>query len=156
MLKTSLLMLALAASAVNTPAAPGDLDPSFDGDGKLTTKVSTNDFGFDSAKAVLVQPDGKIVAIGESGSHVALVRYLADGALDPAFGVAGVVTTRLTEDDYFYVAAAVLQPDGKIVVAGQVTIATNTTYGEVFVARYLTNGTLDRSEERRVGKECRL
>jgi uncharacterized delta-60 repeat protein len=145
MLKTSLLMLALAASAVNTPAAPGDLDPSFDGDGKLTTKVSTNDFGFDSAKAVLVQPDGKIVAIGESGSHVALVRYLADGALDPAFGVAGVVTTRLTEDDYFYVAAAVLQPDGKIVVAGQVTIATNTTYGEVFVARYLTNGTLDAS-----------
>lgn len=57
--------------------ADGSLDPSFDGDGATTT-----DFGGDDlADAVLIQPDGKIVASGFSngpgGRDFALARYLA-------------------------------------------------------------------------------
>ena len=41
-------------------AAPGDLDPTFSADGEQTT-----DFGGSSeAKAVVVQPDGKVVVVG--------------------------------------------------------------------------------------------
>lgn len=53
----SALLLALPIPAL---AAPGDLDPSFDGDGLVLT-----DFGeSEEASAVVVQPDGKLVAAG--------------------------------------------------------------------------------------------
>jgi hypothetical protein len=97
----SILSLSLLAGAVRGFAAAGDFDPSFDTDGKLATKVSLNNFGFDSANAVLVQPDGKTIAVGESDSRIALVRYLTNGVLDSAFGTGGVVTTMLAEDDNF-------------------------------------------------------
>jgi len=46
---------------------------------------------------VAVQPDGKILAVGATrgrpghtfpGAYFALMRYLPDGSLDPAFGTA--------------------------------------------------------------------
>jgi uncharacterized delta-60 repeat protein len=138
----SIVSFGLLAGAGRASAAAGDLDPGFDGDGKVTTRVSTNDFGFDQAKAVLVQPNGRIIAVGDSDGRIALVRYLTNGVLDPAFGTGGIVTTMLTQDDYFYVNDAALQPDGKIVVVGQVNIATPASV-DLFAARYLTNGVLD-------------
>ena len=62
-----------------TIAAPGDLDPTFSGDGKVTTG-----FGFgpdDAANGIAVLGDGKIVAVGEGRgsdgtSDFALARYL--------------------------------------------------------------------------------
>ena len=53
----SALLLALPVPAL---AAPGDLDPSFDGDGKVLTDFR----GFEHANALVVQPDGKLVAAG--------------------------------------------------------------------------------------------
>ena len=47
-------------------AAPGDLDPTFSGDGKQTTDFG---FGVSSAAATVRQPDGKIVAVGTDGRH---------------------------------------------------------------------------------------
>src|SRR5207244_1194798 len=44
--------------------AAGTLDTSFSGDGKQTTSFP----GFDEAKAVALQADGKIVAVGGTGS----------------------------------------------------------------------------------------
>jgi len=141
-LHQQLFALALAAAVHTALAAPGDLDPTFDGDGKVTTQVSTNAFGFDQAKAVFVQPDGKIIAVGDADGRIALARYLTNGVHDPAFGTGGIVTTMLTQDDYFYVNGAALQPDGKTVVVGQVNIATPASV-DLFAARYLTNGGLD-------------
>ncbi len=48
----------------------------------------------------MIQSDGRIVAAGyeydSSGfSDIALVRYLADGTLDPSFDGDGIVITRL-------------------------------------------------------------
>jgi uncharacterized delta-60 repeat protein len=124
-------------------AAPGDLDSSFDLDGKLTFRVSTNNFGFDQAKAVLIQGDGKIVIVGGSDNGIGLVRLLSNGAPDPAFGAAGVIRTSLSPDDTLYVSGGALQSDGKILVVGQANLALSTTFADLFVARFLTNGVLD-------------
>ena len=94
-------------------AAPGDLDVSFSGDGKLTTDFGG---GSDLAAAVAVQADGKIVVAGTSDGNFALARYGVDGALDPSFSGDGLVTTDLggTDDGQ----GVAIQTDGKIVVAG--------------------------------------
>ena len=66
----------------------GSLDTSFGTGGLVTT-----DFGgfFDSARAAVLQPDGKIVAMGFSNSSgtldFALARYNSDGSLDTSFGL---------------------------------------------------------------------
>jgi hypothetical protein len=48
---------------MTTPAlaAPGDLDPTFDGDGKVTTDFAGSS---DGARGVAFQGDGKIVTAG--------------------------------------------------------------------------------------------
>jgi uncharacterized delta-60 repeat protein len=84
----------------------------------------TTDFtgigGGDDAGALVLQPDGKLVAAGRACANFAcdfaLARYLPDGSLDPTFGVEGKVTTDLGGDNQ--AGALVLQPDGKLVVAG--------------------------------------
>src|SRR5919197_2614558 len=94
--------------------ADGSFDPSFGNGGTVTTAIGSSN---DSAEAVALQPDGKIVAAGRSdnGSQnvFALVRYDADGSLDTTFGNGGKVTTAIgpREDD---AAAVALQPDGQI------------------------------------------
>jgi uncharacterized delta-60 repeat protein len=115
----------------------GTLDTTFGAGGKVRT-----DFGScEQAFAVAVQPDGKIVAAGGCATEFELARYNADGTLDGAFGAGGKVTTRfglglpLTRAH-----AIVLQPDGKIVVAGSATMTTVRDFG---LARYNPNGTLD-------------
>jgi len=124
-----------------TPAAPGDLDPVFARSGLTRTDFSkTDEYGF----AVKIQPDGKIVVGGQSGTypvfHAALVRYNANGKLDQTFGSGGRVTTALDAGGDG-VAAIVLQTDGKIVTAGSI-IHDNSTLGFV-VGRFNSNGSLD-------------
>jgi uncharacterized delta-60 repeat protein len=92
----------------------GSLDGSFGVGGKVTT-----DFGsFDFVSALVFQPDGKLVAAGDSGVSFALARYLPDGRLDPTFGVGGLVTTDFGNFDDGGARALVLQPDGNLVAAG--------------------------------------
>jgi uncharacterized delta-60 repeat protein len=117
----------------------GKLDPTFDGDGEVTTPFGQ---GSDQAIDIAIQPDGKIVAVGYSynGSNYdfALSRYNPDGGLDPSFGVNGQASTAFQSylSDQAY--AVAIQSDGKIVVAG-------TSNGAFALARYLTDGTLDTS-----------
>ena len=120
----------------------GSLDTSFGGTGKVTTAVLSD---FDLAKSVAIQPDGKIIAAGYSwnGSNIdfALVRYNPNGSLDPSFGGTGKVTTAvLSSNDYAHSVA--IQPDGKIVAAGQSWNGSNTDFALV---RYNPNGSLDPS-----------
>lgn len=124
--------------AVARYLADGTPDNSFDGDGKLLTLFGNED---DGVNAVVVQPDGKIVAAGFGHNGVngdfALVRYLADGTPDASFGTGGKVMTDITPM-YEHINAMGLQPDGKIVVAG-------TAQGDFALARYLPNGLPDGS-----------
>ena len=51
--------------------ANGALDPTFGGDGMVVTDFG----GVDTLHALAVQPDGKLVAAGQTGTNVALARY---------------------------------------------------------------------------------
>ena len=118
----------------------------YNSDGTLDNTFGTNgvvlyDGGrSDEAYAISLQPDGKIVLVGyswEMDKNVLVLRYNSDGTLDPTFGTNGVVTTDVETDDDGY--AVFLQPDGKIVVAGET--GAYDTYA--LVLRYNSDGTLD-------------
>ena len=113
----------------------GSSDPTFSGDGKLTTNFGSGDV----ATAVKVQSNGKIVVAGFSGGTFALARYKPNGSPDPTFSGDGKLTTDFGQ--FSDVAEGVaIQPDGKIVAVGSV----GTTYGQNFgLARYRPNGSLD-------------
>lgn len=69
--------------------ANGNLDLSFSGDGKQTSGFGGND----GINALVVQPDGKIMAAGIGNGRFALARYNANGLPDGSFGVDGKQTT---------------------------------------------------------------
>jgi uncharacterized delta-60 repeat protein len=96
-------------------ANPGDLDTSFDGNGKKAINFG----GTDAARVVLVQPNGRIVVAGGgagAGSFCG-ARLRTNGALDTTFGSGGKRVIDFGGDDESVYGAA-LQPDGKIVLAG--------------------------------------
>src|SRR3989441_110338 len=123
-------------------ATPGDPDPSFGTGGQVTTPIVSSD---DGACALVLQPDGKLVAAGytsgANGTAFALVRYNANGSLDSSFGTGGKVTTPIgsIDDEPF---ALVLQPDGKLVAAGYTDNGSTIAFALV---RYNANGSLDSS-----------
>ncbi len=112
----------------------GTLDTGFDGDGKVTT-----DFGVNvSVRAGAIQPDGRIVVLGVCSNSFCLARYNSNGSLDTAFDGDGKVITDLPDSQIGN--DIVIQPDGKIVVAGSSSAGLNSDF---IVARYNPNGTLD-------------
>ena len=124
----------------------GSLDATFSGDGKVTTDIGAL-LGLPGANArafaVVLQPNGKIVAVG--GNF--FVRYHADGALDDTFGEGGVTTiSQRPLEGTFELFAAARQPDGRIVAVGFVHNLNNPTFGSSFVlARVLPDGAFDTS-----------
>ncbi len=103
----------------------GSLDISFGVNGAVTTPLGW-------ANDIAIQSDGKIVVAGEiwnTDSDFAVVRYNIDGSLDPTFGINGIVTADIEEDDSAH--ALAIQSDGKIVVAGSALV------------RYNINGSFD-------------
>ena len=105
--------------------ADGTLDTGFGTGGKAVT-----DFGagtHDEINALAVQPDGRIVTVGQAYNisngvtEIALARYNADGTPDTGFGVTGTgrmkpaigIVSGGTKAN-----GVTLQADGKIVIAG--------------------------------------
>lgn len=134
------------AGATSLPT-DGDLDPTFGTGGVVMTDFNTST---DLANAVAVQADGKLVVAGTtyvnndfSDEDFAIARYNTDGSLDMSFGTKGKVTT-----DFpglaAVISAVVVQPDGKIVVAGG-AYPLFTFAGDFKVARYNPDGSLDTS-----------
>src|SRR5262249_47805228 len=126
--------------------ANGSPDTSFGSGGLAVTDFHGLS---DRAAAVQVQPDGKIVAAGNAASGTvllgdldfAVVRYLPDGTLDPAFGAGGKATLNIAGKSDFATTAA-LQADGKILVAGRV-FSDAGTEADIGVARFNADGTAD-------------
>lgn len=137
----------------------GSLDTGFGTAGKVTTDFANGlstvpDNAF--ATAVLIQPDGRLVAGGvarvtvSSGGSVtqtdefALARYNANGSLDSSFGSGGTLTVGAPTPSGTpsgTLKAMVLQPDGKIVAAGYVGSA----FDQFVIMRFDGNGVLDTS-----------
>lgn len=123
-------------------------DPTFGVGGVVTTAIPPPFVGVlanDVARAVVVQPDGRIVAAGghEWGAfEIALARYDASGALDPTFGDGGVALAGgpaegVTAND------VVLAPNGRLVVAGHVVNLQLLSLSSTVLARFMPDGTLD-------------
>ncbi|HYV13559.1 MAG TPA: hypothetical protein VE980_21825 [Pyrinomonadaceae bacterium] len=131
--------------------ANGSLDKRFGKNGKITTDFFRN---VDSISAIAIQPDGAIVVagfaqLGGSGGTprvFALARYRNDGSPDTSFGNGGALTTSFG-GSFAAASALMLQPDGKIVVAGTVDFNPDLPGSglDFALARYNSNGTLDGS-----------
>ncbi len=96
----------------------GGLDPSFDGDGIVSTTFPGRAPISSEANAVLLLPDGKLVLGGQADGQFALARYFSSGALDPAFGTGGLMSFAFGRGVDDQIKSLALQPDGKIVAAG--------------------------------------
>jgi uncharacterized delta-60 repeat protein len=121
----------------------GSVDPTFGNGGTVMTNINND---YDAAYALALQADGKIVAAGKRGiqfnpteqrkGNVALARYNPDGSLDTTFGNGGKVVNDFGQGLESYAIDVVIQPDGRIIIAGESAYA-------FLVARYDSNGTLD-------------
>jgi len=131
--------------------ADGSIDTGFGIDGKVTTDMGSG-LKQEEALAVAMQRDGKIVVAGYTSipnipparqlpDTFALVRYNSDGSLDTGFGTGGRVSGNVNGRAN----AVVIQSDGKIVVAGEVSFPSTSglDFSDFVVARFNTNGSLD-------------
>lgn len=117
----------------------GSLDNGFGSSGVVVTTICSTG---DRAQSVAIQSDGKIVVGGSSydrsANSFSLVRYTAEGALDPSFNSTGKATTIIATNDSGR--ALAIQSDGKILLAGY--SASGSTY-RFALARYTSAGALD-------------
>ena len=127
-------------------ASPGELDPTFSGDGWVRTlEVTTpsNNYLPDGAHGAAVGPGGKIFTAGElidgeSHLYFGAFSYLLNGDLDPSFGEGGWVDDNLGSFELPW--AVEVQRNGKILVGGE----SDCTYAMCLtLARYLPGGGLD-------------
>ncbi|WP_181415511.1 cadherin domain-containing protein, partial [Nitrosomonas sp. Nm84] len=114
----------------------GTPDPSFGTGGSLITALSVAP---EDAYAITLQPDGKILLTGRAyytGDYT-VVRYHSDGSLDTSFGGGDGVASYLLNLGSAYAASVVLQPDGKIILAG--------AGSDIGLLRLHSDGSLDTS-----------
>ncbi len=127
---------------------PGTLDPDFNSGGKIIANLGNSD---NIASAAAVQPDGKILVAGLTGtidttgkipgsSDFVVLRYNPDGTPDNTFDGDGKVVTSFGDGEDG-AGAILIQPDGKILVAGAVNMKTSA--GAIALARYHRDGSLD-------------
>lgn len=136
--KSSLVLVALSLSMAlpSLALADGELDTTFDGDGKVTTPMDcpldqSGLPGFPPSTALT--PDNKIVVAASCqpgpgpayNRNIALARYNANGSLDTSFGDDGKILLDSGDIPLFdgysanpIVRAIVVQEDHKIVIAG--------------------------------------
>jgi uncharacterized delta-60 repeat protein len=119
----------------------GSPDPSFSGDGIATINASGGT-GSDIASAVRVDPQGRIVLAGETGSgdpNVAIARFTDSGAPDPGFGAgSGLFTQDLGSNDLL--SSLAIDSAGRPVAAGAIGMPGSRNF---LVLRLNAGGTLD-------------
>jgi uncharacterized delta-60 repeat protein len=115
----------------------GTVDTSFGANGSLIVEVPA----FSGSK-IAIQPDGKLIVGGRSEGAYAVVRYNSNGSLDTSFGINGITATNPNSEYFYSLADVVVQPDGKIVLAGDIQFH----YGnhiDFEIVRFNSDGTLD-------------
>jgi uncharacterized delta-60 repeat protein len=123
------------------------LDELFDGDGRLIFDVARRDRGI----TVESLDNGKFLVGGftqspppdnpnDEGQAGFLLKVNADGTLDQSFGDDGVVMSRFFEEGVTDIA---LQPNGKILAAGQAWLGWGNGGGDFGVARFNADGSPD-------------
>lgn len=118
----------------------GSVDSTFGQFGFVATDMG----GYDQARSIAIQADGKILTAGNTvistnkNIHFAIARYNTNGSLDNTFSDDGKVVTDFGSAygafPYSYAAGIAIQENGKIVVGGS-----------ALFARYNIDGSLDNS-----------
>lgn len=127
----------------------GSLDSSFGKEGRILTDLGT----YETSKALMMQADGSFLVAGSKKngvleyyeSDIFIVKYHPDGSLDDKFGDAGKVITSFGKYEDIY--SAILQADGKIVVAGTSGAGNPLmiyTLSDFLAVRYNADGTFDK------------
>ena len=142
----------------------GTLDTSFGNGGKVELTIDPSAYAYDTATGVALQPDGKIVVIGNSGAglvrNVVIARLDPDGTLDTSFSGSGLealayklpINGVVTSVDAA-ASAVTIEGDGRIVIAGAIQVGINTlsfsaynqTNYDCLAVRLNPNGTTDSS-----------
>ena len=120
----------------------GTLDTTFGTNGKtITTVVSDSD----SAQALTLQNDGKIVLAGSCRNGASFdfcaVRYNSDGSIDTSFATNGKLLLTIGSGGVRLTTIAV-QRDEKLILIGDCNTSSN---GDFCAARFHPNGILDTS-----------
>jgi uncharacterized delta-60 repeat protein len=145
LLTVSLLALVslLVLTGVGRAAQPGTIDRGFGTNGEVPLVVEGQSL---QPAALAVRPDGKLLVVGTLGAgrptELVVVRLLADGTRDAAYGSDGVVRTALPW--WVEIEAAALEPGGGLVLAGAVGAGDGTTDAAGAVVRLLADGSIDR------------
>ncbi len=125
----------------------GAIDSSFGSSGFIQTQCSNDG---DNLEKLILQKDGKIIAAGRTDLNglndtlkdMIAVRYKNNGALDKTFGKAGIATISL-QNFYMEAYSAVLQADGKLILAGDG--GKSNDHPDYCIARLTINGQPDSS-----------
>ncbi len=137
-------LLALGgAGTVQAAFPPGFPDTSFGSGGHAATPLGPGT----RATALALGPGGTITVAGDArgsgGEAVLVARFTAAGALDPTFAGSGTRLTRFGTSSGAFLGSAsqrggavAVAPDGGTIVAGVAA-------GQIMVARFLPDGTLD-------------
>lgn len=129
-----------AGNGMYLPPRTATPNAAFGVSGRQTTASGTAAHAYDAVR----QADGSVVVVGSvanASTDMMVARYTPAGALDPAFSADGIAHLDFGgEADIAYSVA--LQPDGRIVVAGQATVSASYGTG---LARFMPDGSLDTS-----------
>ena len=126
----------------------GTLDQNFGTGGIVITDL--NNLSSDVAQDIALQSDGKILVAGRTHAgtsfteySLAVVRYHADGTIDPTFGIGGKAFYPIASmDDYSYEVSMVIQSDGKILLTGTTM---NSGHDTFITVRFSVEGLVDTS-----------
>lgn len=126
--------------------ANGQPDLGFGDQGMVSTDFREED----SANAIALQDDGKIILGGFSSvsanGDFALARYNRDGSLDKEFGTGGKVLTDLAgQNESDYITSMFLLSDGRILTAGNANNNNLEFTSDAGIVRYMPNGQSDLS-----------
>jgi uncharacterized delta-60 repeat protein len=127
--------------------ANGQLDASFGVGGKVFSSFNNGRSSF--LRALVIQADGKLVAVGSTPRtsndyNFAIARFLADGSLDASFGSGGTVVTDFSQRNNDNSAEAIaIQADGKLVIAGWNQLGGSGSNIAPALARYNVDGSID-------------
>lgn len=129
--------LTAATAAPAAMAEAGELDRTFGDGGRVVTPVKFHTPWSETKVQLAKAPDGRIVVAGGRK----LVRYLADGRLDPGFGHGGRKTIALPRERRFALDDLAVDREGRVVVVG--TVGAYPSFAAVI--RYEPDGELDPS-----------
>ncbi len=142
----SFSMLTNSQVIVTQLNADGSVDTTFGTGGQVVLDApGSTDY---LATGLAIQPDGKLVATSlysyttMNGANARAFRLNANGTVDTTFGTMGVVTP--VSGGTVDVGSPLIQPDGKILLGGEVYNASSLTYSP-FLVRLNADGSTDTS-----------